>query len=337
MFDISDQKPLWNLNENDFGNCASRRERVLFLLKYAVLAPSSHNTQPWKFRIIDDEIVEVFAEHDRWLKIADADQREMLISVGCALENLLIAAKHFGLTTEVEYEPDKTRETLAVRVTLDTPVESNQLTESGLFEYIPHRSTHHQAFINAPISAKVLSEIDSCCDISGVNLFLTESADIRAKVHDLIVRSDAIQFADPQYREELADWIGQGAFGASWLLSQIESLAVAYLNFGKTIAESDAKVLRSAPVMGLITTVFNERTSQIKAGQVFERIYLTAHKFGLRVRPMSQICEIPEHKRELKNLVGLPHNHPQQPFLLGYAEYSGAHTPRRPPEKVLLN
>jgi hypothetical protein len=337
MFDSAGQETIWNLHEKDFGKCASRRERILFLLQYAVLAPSSHNSQPWKFRLIDDETVEIFTDNDRWLKIADADQREMFISVGCALENLLIAAEHFGLTTEVEYEPDKTHETLAVRITLDTPNESNQLDYSGLFEYIPRRSTYHQAFINAPVSPEILSEINACCDIQGVNLFLTESTDIRAKVHDLIVHSDAMQFADPQFRQELAYWIGQGAFGTSWLLSQIESLAVAYLNFGKTVAESDAKVLKSAPVMGLITTIFNDRTSQIKAGQVFERIYLTAHKFGLRVRPMSQICEIPAHKEELRKLVGLPHNFPQQPFLIGYAEPSDFHTPRRPVEEVLID
>ena len=58
-------------------------EKLTFLLNYAVLAPSSHNSQPWKFNVSGDEI-SLFADKTRWLKVADADQRELHISLGCA-------------------------------------------------------------------------------------------------------------------------------------------------------------------------------------------------------------------------------------------------------------
>ncbi|RZN37990.1 MAG: nitroreductase, partial [Methanophagales archaeon ANME-1-THS] len=94
----------WQINAQDFPAEGSPREKLKFLLRYAILAPSSHNSQPWKFHIRDSEI-DIFADKGRWLKVADADQRELHISVGCALENLLIAAEHFGYAHREEYFP----------------------------------------------------------------------------------------------------------------------------------------------------------------------------------------------------------------------------------------
>ena len=94
----------WNIKESDFPINSSSEEKLTFLLNYAILAPSSHNSQPWKFNVTNDEIL-VFADKSRWLQVADADQRELYISLGCALENLIIAADHFGYNCSVAYFP----------------------------------------------------------------------------------------------------------------------------------------------------------------------------------------------------------------------------------------
>ena len=72
----------WNVNESDFPANASSEEKLTFLLRYAILAPSSYNTQPWRFNISGNEI-DVFADRSRWLQVADADQRELYLSLGC--------------------------------------------------------------------------------------------------------------------------------------------------------------------------------------------------------------------------------------------------------------
>lgn len=65
------------------------------LAYYARLAPSSHNRQPWKFVIGESEI-DLFADVDKWLRVADRDRREMFISLGCAIESIRIAADYAG-------------------------------------------------------------------------------------------------------------------------------------------------------------------------------------------------------------------------------------------------
>ena len=95
----------WRVDDGQFPSDGSLTERLRFLVRYAVLAPSSHNTQPWKFRISADRL-DLFMDQERWLKVADDDQRELHISIGCALENLLVAAEHFGLGHQTDYLPD---------------------------------------------------------------------------------------------------------------------------------------------------------------------------------------------------------------------------------------
>src|SRR5258708_36689401 len=106
----------WRVVERNFPTGRDAAQKLAFLLRYAILAPSVHNTQPWQFSVGVDEIG-VCVNTDRWLKVADADQRELHISVGCALENLLIAAEHFGYRCELDYfpEPENPKKIAAVR------------------------------------------------------------------------------------------------------------------------------------------------------------------------------------------------------------------------------
>ena len=94
----------WEIDEKSFPRDGTKSEKIRFLLGYAILAPSTFNTQPWRFMIREQELM-VFADMERWLRISDADQRELYISVGCALENLLIAARHFGFASTISYFP----------------------------------------------------------------------------------------------------------------------------------------------------------------------------------------------------------------------------------------
>lgn len=324
----------WEIAEQQFPANGSWAEQMKFLLGYAILAPSSHNTQPWKFRLHGQQAIDVLLDYDGWLRVADADQRELHLSIGCALENLLLAAAHFGFATEVAYFPTPGNVALVARVAL-TKTHGERRGDDALFSALTARRTHHKTFAARPVAPDVLQRITSQCSEPGINLFLTIDKEIRRKVDDLIVRSDAATFANPAWREELAEWIGKGVFGTPWLISQLGRLAMAYLNFGSMTQRNDEQVLMSAPVLALLAATHDDRISQIKTGQIFERIYLTCALEGIGVRPMSQICEVPAHREELKALMPAG-EFPLQPFLLGYVESEEKHTPRRPVSEVLL-
>ncbi|KCZ71106.1 nitroreductase [Candidatus Methanoperedens nitroreducens] len=95
----------WDIKESEFKEDAPLYEKLKILLRYAILAPSGHNTQPWRFAV-DDGQIKVLADLSRALPAADPDNRELYISVGCAVENLITAGRHFGYIPDVKYFPD---------------------------------------------------------------------------------------------------------------------------------------------------------------------------------------------------------------------------------------
>lgn len=321
--------------EETSGREAILASKLLFFLEYAILAPSSHNTQPWMFKIVGDDAIEVYADDSRWLKIADADKRELYISVGCALENLLIAAEYHGYDARVNYFPKPANKKLVAVVRFNPSITERRILPE-MFEAIDRRYTNHAEYRPEPISPEDQQRLHNCCREDGIWLFLTSDAEIKRKVEELVIRADALQFADPEFRDELGYWIGQGVFGASWLIAKISQFAVTHINLGNSIAKKDSEVLMSSPLLGIICSQENDRQTQVQVGQVFERIYLKAASLGISLQPMSQIVQITEIKAELAELIPDSNAVPQQPFRLGFGIPETKRTPRRPLEEVLL-
>lgn len=323
------------MRETDFPDGSPAVDQLLFLLGYAILAPSSHNTQPWKFRVSDDAI-DIFADHARWLKVADSTRRELHISVGCALENLLIAAEHFGFEHKLDFFPRADDHELCATVSFISGRKPSGYRPPELFGAITRRGTFHGKFENRAIQPQTLSAMENLCVESGLRVLFTDDLDIKRKVDELVVRGDALQFADPEYRKELGYWLGQGVFGQSWLMAKIAQLAVTHVNMGKKIASKDSDLLMSAPILAAITSTQDDQISQIKAGMVFERIALLATTEGIAVHPMSQILELPELRSEVASLTPTPEAFVQHTFRMGHAEPGEEKSPRRPLREVLL-
>jgi hypothetical protein len=115
----------------DYPEGDSTSERVVFLLRYAVLAPSSHNTQPWRFRV-DADGVELRADRTRRLPVVDPHDGELVISCGAALETLRLAARRSGDEFHVDPLPDPSDRDLLARLRLETGKPANA-TDNALF------------------------------------------------------------------------------------------------------------------------------------------------------------------------------------------------------------
>ncbi len=134
----------WDVREADFPATGPPAEQLRFLLHYAVLAPSGHNTQPWLFKI-DGDTVELYADRSRALPVVDPDDRELTISCGAALLHLRVALRHFGYTGTVNPFPDPEDPDLLARVCMGKSREASA-GEHALFQAITMRRTNRQAF-----------------------------------------------------------------------------------------------------------------------------------------------------------------------------------------------
>jgi nitroreductase len=321
------------LREEDFPRRGSRWDQLRFVLRYAILAPSNRNTQPWFFTLGRDQI-SIHAELSRWQPVSDPQQRELRISIGCALENLLIALQHFGFGHHVTLCPGARDASILVQVAVLDNVESLPVRPPGLFGAIVRRRTHHGRYRARAIGASALRRLQQCNIDTDLRLLLTQSVSIKRAAHELMLTGEALGLADAKYREELAECIGAGNFGAPWLLAVAQQFAVAHLGARLADPRGARRSLQRSPVFGLISGSTGTGDAQIRAGQLLERLYLTATLQGLSLQPVSQLLEFDRVKAGFSRLFRAG-GEPIVPFRLGYADASGHLTPRLPLEEVM--
>jgi nitroreductase len=304
-----------------------------FLLRYAILAPSNRNTQPWSFTIGRDQI-SLHSERSRWQRVSDPHARELHISLGCALENLLIALEHFGFGHHVTLSPDAFDSSIAAQIAiLDRPTAS-AFRPASLFEVIVRRRTNHGRYRKRSVSPAVIRGLAECNADRDLTLLLTDNAAIKRAAQKLMLRGEALGLSDPKYREELADSIGSGNFGGPWLLSVAQQFAITHLGMRTADARGDHKALSASPLFGLIGGATGGEAVQIRAGQLLERLYLAATSQGLSLQPISQLLEVDKVRTKFAKLFragGVP----LVAFRLGYSDSPANPTPRRTLEEVL--
>ncbi len=79
-------------------------QQLRYLITFAVLAPTSHNSIPQRFRV-NDVTCEIECVLDRAFVLAQSDRvgRQAMVSMGCVIESLVLAAQWYGLESKVSY------------------------------------------------------------------------------------------------------------------------------------------------------------------------------------------------------------------------------------------
>ena len=328
-------KDVWNLAERDFPGTAPIELQLRFLVRYAILAPSVRNTQPWRFAV-EGNRVDLLADQRHGLPVADPDQRELYISLGCALENLLVAAEHFGFRHEVSYLPESESGQLAASVVF-TPGDTRSPARDGIaLDAILARHNDNSVFSPIAVPPALRRCLQSCQSEPEPRFDLTEDQLFCRWVERLTLEADRREFANPEFRNEVADWIGRGGLSSPGLAARMGSFAVSHLDLGESVARQDHRIVESAALLGVISTTSDTHVDHIRTGQLFERIWLTATTMGITIHPMSQTMRGPESRAAIAGLLPGTGRTPQHLFRVGYSSREAPRfTPRRPLEETL--
>ncbi len=326
----------WQVSENEFPTTGTIREKLQFLLGYAILAPSSHNTQPWRFKVTDDA-VELYADRTRLLPVIDPEGRELIISCGAALFTLRVAIRYFGHEADVETFPEPENEDLLARVRLGARREATE-QDKALFRAIPQRHTNRLPFEDRPIASSVLKAISTAAQQEDAWLHLVDDEDERTAVADLIWEADRIQWAEKQFRQELVTWVRPNrsesrdgipgyAQGFGDLMSSVGPLAMRVLDLGKQVSEKDRNRALVSPTLAVIETDNDLPADWLAAGQAVARVLLLARAHGVSASFFNQPIEVRELRPQLRAAL-VETGFPQLLLRLGYGPEVKP-TPRR--------
>ena len=317
-----------------FPSDAGPEAQLRFLLHYAVLAPSVLNTQPWRFAV-RGATAEVWADRSRALPALDPAGRELAVSCGAALQNLRVAARHYGFAMTVERVPDPERPDLLGRLTLGAPARATPADEA-LFRAIRDRRTERHAFADVAVPAGLLREMEAAAEAENAHLLVVTDPADRAAVGALVAEAMETQGADPAAREEILAWLRpdrdprrdgvrdryQGVWGRRAGLR--ESAAAQARRTERMAAES--------PALLVLATDGDRPADWVAAGMALERALLVAASEGAQASYLNAPVEVPILRARLARAVD--GRQPQVVLRVGMPIERGG-TPRRPLGDVL--
>jgi len=302
------------------------------LVYQASLAPSSHNTQPWRF-VIRGGRLQIHTDRTRALPVNDPDDRELTISCAAALFNLLAAAAAADLRATAEVAGDPTAGLIAtVACEPGAP-----LLPVALAGAISLRYTVREPFATGSLEPELLEHLAGAAAAEGASLHWLDGRATREQVADLVAEGDRIQFADRRWRRELAAWMHPGRDDDGLPLEHFGGavrFVLSRFNVGGSTAGKDEVFALRAPALAVLTTPADDAPAWIAAGRALERVLLTAAAAGIQAGYLNQPCQIQDLRRRLQVLAGIE-GFPQIVLRLGRHPGPPPQRRRRPIGEIL--
>lgn len=337
----------------------------LAIIRAGILAANAHNTQPWRFEF-DASGIRLHADHERHLGAFDPYRREMMLSLGCALENMMLEARAQGYTPHLTMAPARLelggpqdRTSPVARLALEPgPHDSDTLHQA-----IGRRHTHRGAYLrDLPVDTETQALLHEAGDAPQVRLFLVDTPAPMARFAELTVGATERIIADHAMATASAAWF---RFTRRAIETHRDGVTIdgfglpAHLTAAVKMLpppsdeEADRQWLRAtrethlptAPLFGLVAVRdLYDRATALQAGRAWQRMHLLATTRGLVAQPLNQLPELVDREAELglpsvtadalAELLGTEEWRPTFAFRMGTAELAPRQSPRRGTELV---
>lgn len=285
--------------------------RMRELVRFATLAPSSHNTQCWKFRTAGNTI-RIEPDTLRRTPVVDPDDHHLFVSLGCAAENLTHAALAMGLQATARYDPARDG---AIEFTL----EQTKPASSPLYQAITQRQCTRGDFDGTALSRADLQLLERAGNSPGVRMMILADRPSIEKTLEFVVEANTAQISDPAFVEELKAWVrfsedealrtGDGLFaGASgnpamprWLGSRLMGLFMT----PKSESERYSRQIRNSSGLAVFWADTSDKASWVEVGRSYERFALQATALGIRNAFLNQPVEVSAIRPQFASAIGL--------------------------------
>jgi hypothetical protein len=337
----------YDVSDRDFPYGGTLEEQFAFLLRYAILAPSTHNTQPWKFALSPDGI-QIFGDYTRRMPVADPGNRELLMSVGAAIATLRLAAAHFRFTCDVTYNHSGDSERPLAFAALAPPSAASHegRTTVPLFDAITRRHTNRSPFLMARVPESLARELQSARAGDLASVFVSTDAAINQRVGLIVEEADRLLYADPAFRSDLAEWVRPNwtqrpdgmtgaALGINGVAAAVGPWVTRKLDLGGFRGSRDRNLCTEAPALVVLQSE-DTVPHWLETGELLQTVLLTATNAGLQHSYFNMPVQVPDLRLRLRALLGLA-AWPQILLRLGFSFTQPEKSPRRPLEQVIIS
>jgi len=295
----------------------SRTELLLKAARHARLAPSVHNTQPWRFVLVD-RTLEIHSDPHRRLPVLDPTGRQLLISCGCAVFNARVGLAAEGYQPVVERFPSPDQPNFVARIGLGelatTPPPIGVLDDSVIA-----RQTNRRLFADEDVHPGLAGQLVEA--VAAEQAVLVEVPDLsrRQAVARLSQEADRLQNADPAYRAELRAWTTDDPSRPDGVPALAVPRVTGQVQVDMPIRDFDTRGAGSLPPedrsqldrsLFVLTTPGDDPLSWLRAGEALEHLWLEVTRQGYVASLFTQVIEVPYLRQQLRvelELTGYPH------------------------------
>ena len=309
------------------------------LVGQATLAASSHNTQPWKFQLEPGRIL-IFADFARRCPEVDPDDHHLFASLGCAAENLLLAARAEGLAGSAFHD--------AGRACVSVSFERAPPERPPQFMAIPARQCSRTRYDGTSLSVADLRALERVGRGAGVDVSLLTGARDKDQIAEYVAAGNRAQFANPAWAREMRRWIrfnarearrsSDGLYGPVLGIPSVpRALGELLMPLAASAARQsrkDAADIRSSGAIVVFSSEEDDPKHWIEAGRCCERLALEATALGLRVAFINQPVEVEAVRRQFAACLGIGSRRPDLLLRIGRGP-SAPRSLRRPLEQVI--
>jgi len=310
------------------------QEDIKKILEYGVMAPSSHNSQPWKFEVSGDTI-KVLPDFKRRLKESDKNDRQLFISLGCVAENILESATALGFNPQQSITDNG-----EVAIILGKKIGSiDEATLSAIENRVTNRNKYTDDESLADFKRFIIG-----LQSGGMQISVCEG-ERKERLADIAVDASVEAMEDAGFREELSQYVKNNltkskvgmpmyGMGIPTLISFLGPYLVRSLNVNKLSQKSDRKLLKEGtPQLVVIATKEDDKKSWIKTGLTYEKIALEAERQGLSTAMWAAPIQIGEYYKDFQTILNT-NLRPQAFFRLGKSSKQTKHSPRIPADEI---
>ena len=356
------------LNRNQFAQL-NLREKMIFLCRLGHLAPSSHNSQPWRFSMNEsDSAIDVYADRNFILPASDVAGRQAMISIGCALENMVIGASYLTAVPKVSIFRHEKNSVLSrtdqknghsryvYLARLYYNAKHNPLPLEHLYKSIFTRKVMRAEYDpQQALPSATISQLQSATDGKKTKLHIITDSIRRLSISEFQGQADGFVINSPRFSKELGAWLLPndtdsylGMPGAGFGLQNEEALRIHRGLIGESALQPEDGLkfalagkygIEKSPFIGCITIPKDEISNWVEAGRSFERMFLILESSGISVAIHAGIVEVVLVNRIFAATLGTLRK-PAVLFRAGKAkkdeDRKRPHSPRLPIEDVIL-
>lgn len=283
------------------------RQDILKILDYAIWAPSGDNSQPWAFQINGDRLL-IYNLPNKDNPYLNFKQSGSHIAHGGLIENIVIAAPHFGYFAEVLLFPSSpAHKDLVASISFD---KSRTYKSDPLFTFIKERHTNRRPYENTPLTSEQRESILKTPEELGFGLFKLLESEGKKKIvggagalAEIVILENKMLhsylFKDVVWTEKEEKEKRHGLYIKTMEFNPIQKILfrlasqrslmkfAIQLGLPKFIAKEDSKLYATGSALGIVAMPDHTKYDAINAGRVIQRIWLKATAMGIALQPIT--------------------------------------------------